>query len=354
LKGIILAGGSGSRLWPLSKTHLPKQFLHFGNGETLLQKTIKRYLLLCNPSDLFLVTSQDYFPLVKIQAESIHPILATQILVEPEKKGTAPAIAFAVSYFLNVLCCDLQECFFVSSSDHLISPMEPFLVAMRDAEAIAAKGRHVLFGIYPQRPETGYGYIKANARGEVEQFIEKPQLERAQEFLLSGEYLWNSGIFVFQLFTFLEELEEYAPQLAAYVRSSLSQNAQAFSELQESSIDCALMERSRKTHVLPLAISWYDVGSWDGVYDVLEKDENDNVKVGNIFDVDTKNCLILGGKRLISTIGLENLFVIETEDAILIGKRGEAQRVKSLVEALKRREETPSFSGENKEAHHAR
>ncbi len=337
LKGIILAGGQGTRLWPLSKAHLPKQFLRFGDGDTLLQKAIQRCLQLCDPKDLFLVTSQEFYQLVKADAICIHPQLGQQILVEPEKKGTGPAIAFAVAYFLDVLQCDLQECFLVSSSDHLISPLEPFLSAVREGEAIAAQGHHVLFGIYPQRPETGYGYIQANAQGEVEQFIEKPELKVAQEFLLSGNYLWNSGIFVFQLHTFLEELEKYAPSLAKQAKSSWPQSVQSFSELQEISIDYALMEKSRKTRVLPLSASWSDVGSWDSVYDVMEKDEHENVKVGNVFDLDTQNCLILGGKRLISTIGVDNLFVIETEDAILIGKRGEAQRVKSLVEELKTR-----------------
>lgn len=342
MKYVILAGGSGTRLWPFSRNAFPKQFLHFGDGESLLQKTLKRFYPAVSPKDILVITNQAYYHLVKSQLTAIDPSFEQQILVEPERKNTAPAICLAVKYLQEVMGVSDDECILVSSSDHIISPEQVFLNAVDHGNAIAKEGHHVIFGIRPHKPETGYGYIKA-AGQRVEQFVEKPDYQTAQAYLLSGEYLWNSGIFLFQMKTFLEEIAAFCPEITALSSGSFKEMVSTFSNMPDISIDCALMEHSKKTMVLPLDVSWSDVGSWDSVYDLLDKDENQNVKIGNVLDIDTKNCLIMGDKRLISTIGLEDLLVIETEDALFIGKKGESQKVKNLVEELKKRNAKEPF-----------
>lgn len=342
MKVIILAGGSGTRLWPFSRNAFPKQFLHFGDGHSLLQKTIERFLPMVSASDILIVTNQDYYHLVKSQAGTIDPLLERQILVEPERKNTGPAICLAVKYLQDFLGCNEDECFLVSSSDHLITPQTVFLEGIKLAEQIARKGWHVIFGIRPHKPETGYGYVKGKPTEDpnvwkVEQFIEKPDYSLAQEYVLSGDYLWNSGIFLFQIGSFLKEIQQYSASIASLSKGSFKELSVSFGEMPDISIDYALMEKSQNVMILPLDVSWSDVGSWDSVYDVLEKDSNQNAKVGNILDIDTKNCLIMGGKRLISTVGLEDILVIETDDALFIGRKGESQRVKHLVEELKKR-----------------
>jgi mannose-1-phosphate guanylyltransferase/mannose-6-phosphate isomerase len=342
MKVIILAGGSGTRLWPFSRNAFPKQFLNFGDDLSLLQKTIQRFLPLVAPIDILIVTNQDYYHLVKTQAGAIDPLLERQILVEPDKKNTAPAICLAVKYLQDFLGCKEEECFLVSSSDHLISPQSIFLEGIKRAEQVAKQGWHVIFGIRPNKPETGYGYVKGKPTEnpyvwKVERFIEKPEYPLAQEFVLSGEYLWNSGIFLFRIGSFLKEMEQYCPSVASLAKGSFKELSTRFCDMPDISIDYALMEKSSNVMIHPLEVSWSDVGSWDSVYDVLEKDVNQNAKVGNVLDIDTKNCLIMGGKRLISTIGLEDILVIETDDALFIGRKGESQRVKHLVEELKKR-----------------
>ncbi|MBS0604820.1 MAG: mannose-1-phosphate guanylyltransferase/mannose-6-phosphate isomerase [Verrucomicrobia bacterium] len=348
MKYVILAGGSGTRLWPFSRNSFPKQFLHFGDGESLLQKTVKRFYPSVKPTDILIVTNQAYFHLVKNQLCAIDPGFEKQIIIEPERKNTAPAICLAVKYLQEVLGVGKEECILVSSSDHIISPEKVFLAALNKAEEMAQKGHHVIFGIRPNKPETGYGYIKAeetedSAVRKVEQFVEKPDYPTAQKYLLSGEYLWNSGIFLFQIESFLNEIAAFCPAIASCASGSFKEFVSRFSEMPDVSVDCALMERSQNTMVMPLDVSWSDVGSWDSVYDLLDKDKNQNVKVGNVIDIDTKNCLIMGDKRLISTIGLEDLLIIETEDALFIGKKGESQKVKNLVEELKKRNAKEPF-----------
>ena len=342
MKIIILAGGSGTRLWPYSRSCFPKQFLHFGDHRSLLQKTIERFVGRYPLSDIHILTNQAYYHLVKTQAKEISPELEKQILVEPERRNTAPAIALAVSYLIEQTKASPDDCFLVCSSDHLISPPEKFLEAIAQGEKSAVKGQHVIFGVRPHKPETGYGYIKSQGAPidhayAVEAFVEKPNFELAQRYLLEGNYLWNSGIFLFRIGTFLEEMKQHCPEIFEKLQMPFQQFFSAFAELPDISIDYALMEKTKKTVVIPLDVTWSDVGSWDSVYDVLEKDDNQNVKIGNILDIDTQNCLIMGDKRLISTIGVQDLLVIETDDAIFIGKKGESQIVKNLVEELKRR-----------------
>jgi mannose-1-phosphate guanylyltransferase/mannose-6-phosphate isomerase len=309
---------------------------------------VRRFYPRVSPKDILVVTHPSYFHLVKNQLSAIDPGLEQQILVEPKRKNTAPAICLALKYLQESLGVKKEECILICPSDHIISPEKVFLSAVSKAEEIAREGHHVIFGIRPHKPEIGYGYVKVceidgTEAQCVEEFVEKPDYETAQAYLLSGKYFWNSGIFLFQIETLFNEIAAYCPQIASLFSGSFQEMAASFSEMPDISIDCALMEHSKKTMVLPLNVSWSDVGSWDSVYDLLEKDQNQNVKIGNVFDIDTKNCLIMGSKRLISTIGLEDLLVIETEDALFIGKKGESQKVKGLVEELKKRNAKEPF-----------
>lgn len=337
MKVVVLAGGSGTRLWPYSRRSFPKQFLHFGNEQTLLQKTCLRCAKLVSFSDILLVTQQEYVILVEQQLKEIDPGMSSRVLVEPERRNTAPAISLAVSYLLSQ-GYDQDELLLIVPSDHLITPESGFCSVMSSAFKEAEKGRLILFGIRPTKPETGYGYVKADREGNVLEFVEKPDSQTAYGYLLSGDYLWNSGMFLFQIKAYLEELKLHSSLFAKHIEAGHATFIRDFCELPTLSIDYALMEKSKRAHVMSLEVSWSDIGCWDSVYDLLDKDENYNASMGNVCALETKNCLILANKRLVSTMGLEDLFIIETEDALLIGKKGESQKVRHLYEELQKKE----------------
>jgi mannose-1-phosphate guanylyltransferase/mannose-6-phosphate isomerase len=332
MQAVVLAGGRGSRLWPLSRRAFPKQFLHFGDTHSLLQKTLQRCLRIAQPSDLLIVTQQDYYHLVKKQALEMHPALAERILVEPEPKNTGPAITLALESL-----ADPDACVLVCPSDHVLSPDQVLLHALLKAEEFARQGHHVIFGIRPHAPETGYGYIQADGHA-VKRFVEKPDRSTAETYLMRGDYLWNSGLFLFHSATYFADVRRHCPELLL-----------SFAERPERSIDYALLEKSDRLRVMPLDLSWSDVGSWDSVYDVLDKDARGNATCGHVHAVDTDRCLIMGGQRLIATMGLEELLIVETDDALFIGKRGESQRMRALVDALAAQEIKQVY--EHREAH---
>lgn len=341
---VILAGGSGTRLWPLSRKSYPKQFLKFGDSQTLLQKTIKRLLNTKKTDHIIIITNEEYRFLVKNQVGEIDRDLGKNIILEPVARNTAPAIALAVKYVLDKLEDQRDEVLFVSPSDHVISPEEGFGEYLKKAEVLAREGYIVTFGIQPYKPETGYGYIKRDSETlsygdnlkafKVEKFVEKPCFETALEYLQSGNYYWNSGMFAFSIRTILDELAKHTPEIYQNLNGNFENTLGSFVKMPKISIDYAVMEKSDRVVVLPLEIKWSDIGSWDSVYEILDKDENQNVKIGEILDMETKNSLIIGNKRLISTIGLEDVLIAETDDAILIAKRGEAQKVKEIVKQL--------------------
>jgi len=346
MKAIILAGGSGTRLWPLSRKNYPKQFLKLNGNNSLLQQTAERLLKAMPGDNIVVMTNKEYkFHVLSDLRNLSSPVPASNIILEPASKNTAPAIALGIKYCLEKLSCSKDEVIFMSPADHVITPVEKFEKYLEQAEKAARKGYIVTFGIKPDRPETGYGYIKVRSEKsevrsqkflEVERFVEKPDARTAARYISMGDYYWNSGMFAFTIGTMIDELKRYAPRIAKMASVSFDEMAKSFSRMPEVSIDYAVMEKSDKVVTMPLNLYWNDIGSWDSLYDVLEKDKMRNVRRGDVITIDTKDTLILGSKRLISTIGLEECLIVETDDAILIAKKGETQKVRDIVNKLKK------------------
>jgi mannose-1-phosphate guanylyltransferase / mannose-6-phosphate isomerase len=296
--------------------------------------------------DIIVITNANYRFYVKSDMESL-PAAAnksfTNIICEPFSKNTAPAIALGIAYCRDKLGAAKDEAVFVCPSDHIIGPMDNFAGYVRKSEEIAKKGFVLTFGITPGKPETGYGYIKKGRQHvtdtgiefyDVEAFAEKPDTGTARLYLKGG-YLWNSGMFAFTLKAMTKELNTHEPAIGALLKLSFDDMLTRFSEMPDISIDYAVMEKSSQVATMPLDLKWNDIGSWDSLYEIMDKDTQGNIAVGDIRMVDTINSLIIGGKRLISTIGLEDCLIVETGDALLVSKKGEAQKVKDIVNSLK-------------------
>lgn len=339
MRVVVLTGGQGSRLWPLSRESFPKQFLHFGDGESLLQKTVRRMANFPLTEEIVLSTNAAYAPLVGEQVQKMGVQEKCHVLIEPERRNTAAAIALAVKHIEERCGGSSDEPILICPSDHFISPEERFYSYLEKAFPALQIGKIVIFGIRPYKPETGYGYVKpgeALMEGlfHVEGFFEKPDLQRAKEYFFSQNYFWNGGLFLFTPSIFWREVQEHAQELFDASQKNFDSFVEEFSHLPNLSIDYALMEKSQQVALCPMDLGWSDVGNWENVYELMEKDENQNVKIGHVIDIETKGSLIIGGKKLISTIGLEDLMIVETEEAIFIAKKGHSQRVKELQEKL--------------------
>lgn len=332
---VILCGGSGTRLWPMSRKLLPKQFLPRFDDRSLFQLTISRNQSLCNSQ--IIVSNQNQYFLAKDQTEAIREPERFRFLLEPIGKNTAPAITLAA------LMCQKDDLLLVCPSDHLIKDLDAYSHAVDQAFSLAEQDYLVTFGITPTYPETGYGYIKASGK-DVESFKEKPDLKTAEEYLRDGTYFWNSGIFCFKAGFFLEEIQKHSGDVYARSAEAINQPGQngtieipfnSMDKIPEISIDYALMEKSERVKVITADMQWSDLGCFDALYDVLEKDTDQNAIQSDLININSKNNLILGQNRLIATIDVEDLLIVDTADALLISKKGSSQKVKQVVSTLK-------------------
>lgn len=340
---IILAGGSGSRLWPLSRELYPKQLLNIQNDDSLFQETYKRMVDIIPPENIICITNTKHLSNVKYQLSSSkkQPLY----LSEPIAKNTAPAISISVKYLLDNIKDINDLVVAVIPSDHKIDNIQELKKSLKKAEKIAKQGYLVSLGVKPTYPETGYGYIKKGEQIEqgvfnINKFIEKPELEDADKYYKNSEYYWNTGILLFKPSVFIDELKQYAPDIYDIIstidlKKSVSIPYVKFERLPFISIDYALLEKSSKIALVELDSNWIDVGSWKSIYDVSKKDMDSNVKVGHILDVNSKNSLMYSSSKLVATIGLDNMIVVETEDAVLVCNKDKVQDVKQVFETLK-------------------
>lgn len=369
---VILAGGSGSRLWPLSRELYPKQFLNIAGEQSMLQQTLQRLqgleghlkgnecaapLIICNEEHRFIAAEQ---------ARSAN-IQHSGILLEPVGRNTAPAIALAALQALDKSTHNEQDALdpilLVLAADHHIANTSEFQQVISRGVDYAKQGKLVTFGITPDAPETGYGYIKqgeplsplvqtdTNAKElsahhayAIEYFVEKPDQATAKEYIRSGLYLWNSGMFMFKASRYLEELSEHHPEILAACKLALSKqntdldfiriDADAFKNSPSDSIDYAVMEKTSHAAVIPMGVGWNDIGSWSAIWDVSEKDEHNNVIEGDVLTVDSQHNYIHAENKLVATVGVDNLIIVETKDAILVANKDKVQGVKSIVSQL--------------------
>lgn len=350
---VIMAGGSGTRFWPLSREKMPKQLLKIGSEDTLIQQTVDRVLPLIEREHIFIVTNQGIA--VDIETQLMQRFGGSwdrNLILEPEAKNTAPALGLSAIHLERI---DPDGIMVVLSADHAIRNVKAFQECIRTAAAAAQQDYLVTLGIKPNRPETGYGYIKAgepcresglSGVSRVERFVEKPDLKTAQGYLQSGQYYWNSGMFVWKVRAFLQEIERHLPSLhqgLMEVRKSIGSGREAdtvralFSRLDPVSIDYGIMEKTGRAAIVPADIGWSDVGSWTALEEVTDKDASGNIISGNVIDIDSTDSVVYAEKRLVATIGLNNTIVVDTPDATLVCSRDRAQDVKRIVDELKKR-----------------
>ena len=351
---VILSGGSGTRLWPLSRKQYPKQYLPLVGDNTMLQETVLRLDGLDGLSDPIIICNTDHRFLVAEQLQQIN-INNSTILLEPIGRNTAPAIAAAA---LQSMKHEDDVILLVLSADHVIQDVKSFHQAINIAVKQARVGKLATFGIVPTNPNTGYGYIKSNLIDDqgaykVEEFVEKPNLQTAEAYLKQGNYLWNSGMFMFQAETLINELTIHSGDIVEAVTKSVINatqdldfirlEKQAFDSSPSDSIDCALMEKSSNVVVVPLDAQWNDIGSWSALYDIGAKDNNGNVIQGDVLTEETTGSYINANHHMVVTIGVEDLVIVDTPNATLVASKDKSQDVKKIVERLQQQEREEQF-----------
>ena len=338
---VILSGGSGSRLWPKSRHHYPKQLHCLYGQHTMLQETMKRVewlgesqIVICNHDQRFMVADQ-------VQEIGIK----ADIILEPVARNTAPAIVIGALKSLEVAPDAIIAVF---PADHMVRDLEKFNASLKVAIEVAKQGKLVTFGIVPTRPETGYGYIKSvedEGLLRVAAFVEKPNLEKAEEYLRSGDYYWNSGMFVFSAQRLIEEIELHQPAMLQRCRDALQRGVKDldffrldegnFSQCANLSIDYAVMEKTSQAYMVPFTAQWSDVGSWQALWEVGDKDEHENVFFGDVIAEQSQGCYVSCEGRLVALVGVKDLVVVETADSVLVAHKDSSQDVKKIVDALK-------------------
>lgn len=354
LRAVILAGGTGSRLWPLSRKQVPKQFLCLSGAESMLIATINRVTPPCSANEVIVVSSDQH-----ATGEAYHLLQPYQVITEPVGRNTAPAIALAAAY-LQQQSASVDPIMLILPADHIIQDIPAFHRVLEQAKVAASANYLVTFGILPTHAETGFGYIKAASENgnnlpentfTVECFTEKPNLKTAQSYLEQGGYYWNSGMFVWKASAILDAFKHYLPELAQVLNNIALETKNGltfqdavnkyFADMPNISIDYGVLEKiaseKDKLLVIPCDIKWNDVGSWDAVHEISAKDSAGNVTQGNVLALDCKNSLIKSNSRLVAAVGIEDICIVETQDAVLISKRGETQRVREVVDELHKR-----------------
>ncbi|MDQ1245046.1 MAG: mannose-phosphate guanylyltransferase [Campylobacterota bacterium] len=335
MTNIILCGGNGTRLWPISRTLMPKQFVKLFDDKSLFQLTVDRNSKVCDKK--FIVSNAEQYFLAQDQLEE-----NSTFLLEPIGRNTAPAIALAC------LALNKDEIVLVTPSDHLIKDEKEYEKVLNKAKELAKENNLVTFGITPTFAETGFGYIESVNEFNVKAFHEKPNFETATKYLEAGNYYWNSGMFCFRAGVFLDELKKYSPQIYnASLNAFNNANKNEIIRIKhddmvsipEDSIDYAVMEKSNIVKVVPSNISWSDVGSFDALYEEMPKDKDGNTINQNHICIDSKNNLVYGNERKIATVDVENLIIIDTGDALLVSKKGSSQKVKKIVEEVRKNSE---------------
>ena len=346
---VILSGGSGTRLWPVSRKLYPKQFIPLRNNRSLFQDTIARVKALGNGIQDPIIVCNEEHRFMAAEQLRLEGVENADILLEPIGRNTAPAIALAA------LCAQQRSenaIILVLPADHILDEQENFSQAIELAMSLSQQDQLVTFGIKPTRPETGYGYIKAGSvlahgkANQVEKFVEKPELAKAQEYLDSGDYSWNSGMFMFKASTLMSELETHEAGMAASVKSAYAKqekdldfiriDKQAFSACKSESIDYAVMENTSHAAVVPLESDWNDVGSWHALWESSKQDENNNALTGDVLLEDCHGCYVHSSNRLVAAVGMQDAVIVETADAVMVVPRHQSQNVKQIANTLKK------------------